>query len=110
MGLTACKSEAAEMTASDWSKQAAVTVLFAIDYSQTMDIKNHRDLEEKNPLLGKHPGDAKVRNYFIGAALTHAAVTYMLPTEYRKWWLDGTIVLELAVVGNNKRIGLSSKF
>lgn len=35
-----------------------------VDRCQTRDIKNHSNLQEENPILGKHPSDEKIDLYF----------------------------------------------
>ena len=90
--------------------ELAFAMLMLIDYWQTRDIKNHPGYYETNPLLGKHPSDARIRNYFIGATVAHAAITYALPEKYRPAWQWGTIGVEAAVVLHNKGIGLKIAF
>jgi hypothetical protein len=108
--LLAGTAQAAEWTGVEVAKEAAVLALFAIDARQTMDIKNVPGLYEVNPVLGRFPSDVRVRNYFLTAALVHVGVAHALPTKYRNWLIDGTLALEVVVIGNNKRIGLSARF
>jgi hypothetical protein len=71
---------------------------------------SHCDAHEGNPLLGEHPSDARIRNYFVGATLAHVAIAKVLPTEYRPYWLGAGIIMELAQVIKNKQVGLSASF
>lgn len=105
-----CAKASDDWTTSEINKEAATMALFAIDYAQTKDIKNHNGLYETNKLLGLHPSDTKIRNYFLGAAIGHVILVNALPSQYREYVQDGTIGLELVVIGNNKRIGLNVKF
>lgn len=88
----------------------AIGAAYVIDYRQTLDIKNHAGMYETNPLLGKHPSDVKVRNYFIASGLTTLGVVYLLPKEYRKYLIGGVLAVEVAVIGHNKHIGLRVNF
>ena len=84
--------------------------LMLVDYKQTMDIKNRPGYYEVNPLLGRRPSDARIRNYFIGATVAHAAITYALPEKYRPVWQWGTIAVEGVVLLHNRSIGLRVTF
>jgi hypothetical protein len=109
--LLAGSVKADEWTNLEISKQVAIGVLLIADMGQTLDIKNHYDcLEEKNPLLGVRPSDKKIYTYFLTAAILHTVLVDSLSTKHRAWLQNGTIALEIAVIGNNKHIGLSVKF
>jgi hypothetical protein len=82
----------------------------AVDYKQTLDIKNHPGMYERNPLLGDHPSDVRIRNYFALAAIGSVATIYLLPSEYRKYFIGGVLTVELIAIGNNKSIGLRTNF
>jgi hypothetical protein len=99
-----------DWTKEDTARQAVVLTTFALDYAQTRDIKNHDWAHETNPLLGRHPSDNRVRNYFIGATLLHTVVAYNLRPEWRRTFQYTTIALEVAVIIRNKRIGLHYQF
>lgn len=100
----------------DWSKadvalEAAFALTLLADHNQTKQIKNHPGLRESNPLLGDNPSDARIRNYFVGAMVSHVLVANALPSgKLRTAFQAGTIVLEVAIVGRNKRMGLRVKF
>ena len=98
------------MTARDWSLEAAFGGALLVDYGQTRDLKNHSELRETNPLLGSHPTDVRIRNYMLGAAIGHAAVTYLLPPEYRPYWQAGTLIIEVGVIQHNYSLGLGMRF
>lgn len=65
---------------------------------------------ETNPILGKFPTRKTVTAYFLEVALGHALVTYVLPAKYRPYWHGATIALEVGMVANNYRMGVSVKF
>lgn len=98
------------LSAKEWKLEAAFLTAGLIDYGQTLDIKNHPGMYETNPLLGRHPSDTRIRNYFIAAGLTHVGVTHLLPRKYREHWQLGTLILQVGAVDNNHRIGLRMDF
>lgn len=109
--LGACAScAAADWDEADTARQAVVLTTFALDYAQTKDIKNHQGLHETNVLMGRHPSDVRVRNYFVAASLAHTAIAYNLPKEWRPAFQYATIALEVAVIIKNKRMGLRYEF
>lgn len=116
--LLASQVHAAEpLTTPQVLGEAAFIVLLAADHNQTRQIRNfcrgkgpECDMHEVNPLLGSHPKPARVRNYFVASAITHAVITYAMPSEYRAAWLASSIVFEAVVVGRNKRLGLRIAF
>ena len=80
------------------------------DYRQTLDIKNHSWAYETNPLLGRHPSDNRVRNYFAGMTMLGLSAVYVLPSRYRKYAIGAGLVLEVSVTENNKRLGFKGVF
>ncbi|MEG1121245.1 MAG: hypothetical protein RSE62_03480 [Citrobacter sp.] len=100
----------------DWSKtdvtlEAAVATVAFLDYKQTLQIKNRPGLSESNPLLGHHPNDARIRNYFVGSMVAHVLITNALPPgALRSAFQAGTIIFEADIIRQNKRMGLRIKF
>jgi hypothetical protein len=100
--------------------EAAFDAELVVDYAQTRSIHNFCldkhdgrvgcTVHETNGLLGQDPSEARIRNYFLTAAATHALITYVLPEEYKKPWQIGTIVFEGVIIGRNKHLGLKLKF
>jgi hypothetical protein len=105
-----CISLANDWTKNDTIRQAAVLGTFYLDQAQTKDIKNHPWAHETNPLLGRHPSDRRIRNYFVSASVIHTAIAYKLPPEYRRGFQYTTLALQLAVIAHNKKIGLRFEF
>ena len=102
--------EPAPLTDTEIAKEVIIAGLSILDASQTMQIKNLPHLEEKNPILGKHPSDKKIIAYFTTALLLHVGAVYLLPPAYRSYLQDGTIALEVVVIGRNKSLGMDIKF
>lgn len=129
-----------ELTKGQIAAETGYMALLYVDYRQTMDIRGwcgrnagwndsgnpnvtyHEDglvtaengawchRYETNPLLGRHPSDVRIRNYFALSAVTHLAVAKALPSEYRPYWQGAGIIWQLAYVIRNRRIGLSTNF
>lgn len=133
------KQERFELTKGQIAAETAFLALMYTDYRQTLGIKDrcarnptwaNKDgtvtrqpdgsytdgkggycrAAEANPLLGKHPSDQRITNYFLGASLAHVLITKALPNEYRPYWLGTSILLQLIVVGKNRQIGGSFNF
>ena len=100
----------AHMSEGDWQKEAIYQALLVADWGQTRYIASSEDYYETNPLLGKTPSIAKVNKYFVSASLLHLGITYLLPDEYKGYWLKSTILIQAAYVTNNAYIGIGFKF
>ncbi len=92
------------------TQQAGVTFLLAIDWAQTRDIKNHSGLHEANPILGEHPTDREVDQYFAAAAIGHAVVTHFLPSDWRDAWQYVWIGAEAGTIARNYNLGVRFEF
>jgi hypothetical protein len=101
---------AGDLSPIEQKREFLVDATLTLDALQTMDIKNHPELHETNPLLGNHPGDVKIFAYFVGAGVGHYAVTKALPTEYRAAWQYGWAALEIATIIRNHRLDLRFNF
>lgn len=114
--------------AGDVALLAASGVLTAVDFEQTLDIKNHNAewckeqvfdrpgascavQHEGNPILGQHPTDARIRGYFAVSALLHVALWLALPNST---WRRGLSALTITFEGftdlHNASVGLQVKF
>jgi len=98
------------------TKEVAMVGLLIVDYAQTRSIDGFCDdkidctMHETNPLLGRCPGAARVRNYFLGMIGAHIAITNLMPQKYRAAWQNAGLALEVAITANNVRLGLRMKF
>lgn len=101
----------ADMTNTELAKQAVYTGLLVLDYRQTLDIKNHPDMYEMNPLLGEHPGDSRIGRHFVTVGIVHATVAWFLPRPYKTWWQNIGLVDEAFTVARNHfHVGLQVRF
>lgn len=107
--LAACSSTA---LASDWKeadtdRQIAYLILHAVDWGQTRNIaRNPNDYYEFNPLLGEHPSVKRVDSYMLVSALTHTAISYVLPPKWREAFQQVTLSVKSGLVNHNFSIGL----
>lgn len=97
---------------SEIAKEAVTVGLLAIDAGQTRDIgpicqRNEGcQVYERNPLLGKHPSDARIRNYFAGVIAAHIMITHWIPQRHRALWQNATMMLEVGITVQNANLGL----
>lgn len=103
-------AESDPWTQQDTYRQAAVLTALAVDAGQTLDIARHKGMYEHNALLGLHPSRQWVEAYFLGAAIAHTYIASVLPASQRKLLQEGTLALELVVIGHNKSIGLNVRY
>jgi len=101
---------AGDLSPIEQKREWLVYTTLALDAAQTLDIKNHPNLYETNPLLGRHPSDTKIVAYFIGAGFGHNAITKKLPTEYRAAWQYGWAALEIGTIIRNRKLNLRFNF
>ena len=99
------------LAADEWTErqaiqQAGFTLLLAVDWAQTRDIQNHPGFQESNPILGEHPTDKEIDQYFVAAAVGHAVITHFLPTEWRDAWQYTWIGIEANTTVENYRLGV----
>ena len=79
-----------------------------LDYGQTMHIaRNPQDHFEYNPILGRHPSPAAVRNAFLIGAAIKIIIAEILPPRYRKVWLSGWTIGQGLMVLHNHGQGIS---
>lgn len=112
--LVASPSLADEWTTADTAREVTYLALHVVDWGQTLDIENHPDLRETNPILGSHPSRGEINTYFIATGLLHPIVSYGLrkyaPDGWVQAWQYVTIGVELGAVGNNASIGIGFGF
>lgn len=94
-------SHAADWSQADTARQAVYTSTLILDWSQTRDIARHPGKYETNVILGRHPSQREVNQYFAAAAVLHLAVSYVLPRPWREVWQVGSIVISTAYVVRN---------
>jgi hypothetical protein len=71
-----------------------------------MDIKNHAGLQEANVVLGQHPDDASIRQYFLICLGALMVGSIMLPSPWDIIFVGIVLVIEEIVVVHNHKLGL----
>lgn len=99
----------------DYVLQTSVLTLTTIDLVQTYTFlykepyvsRNH---SEMNPLMGLHP--TKKRFFFVGGCwmLFHTALSYILPSGYRRTWQITYLYFETIIIHHNYKCGVRIKF
>ena len=111
-----CSAHAQNITTPQIALEAAFDAALIADYQQSSKIDGFCDgrinctIHETNPLLGDDPGKARLHNYFVTAALAHAAISYVLPDKYRTLWQASSLGVEIGVISRNKHLGLKWNF
>lgn len=88
----------------DWSQ-----TLFIVEAQQNPD-KYNKYYTETNHLLGRRPSRGSVNLYMISSMLAHFGVSYILPHKYRILYQSCTLGFQLAIINNNVRCGVRTRF
>jgi hypothetical protein len=100
----------ASWTRSDVALEAAYAALALADWGQTNTIAATPGFYEKNPLLGRKPSRTATGLYFPAMVVGHAAVSYLLPSTWRRVWQCVTIGYEGAAVLGNFQAGIQLRY
>jgi hypothetical protein len=89
----------------------ATEALIVADCWTTADyLHRFRGSFETNPLLGRHPGNAKLFALCGAGALATAAIWYALPSPWRSLATGSIAVIELGVVTDSVMMGARFRF
>ncbi len=78
-----------------------------IDWRQTRRIAEQPDRYwEINPLIGRHPSQDRVDQYFLISAVVKVGIAHVLPSQWRKIWLGIMAAGSVGCVLYNNSIGL----
>ena len=83
----------------------ASEISLLIDWKQTLDIQKNPNLQEINPILGKHPSDGYINNYFAVALVSNYLIADYFK-DYRIYILSGVTAVETLTIYRNKRYGI----
>jgi len=120
--LAGCSPACADdWTREDTYRQSALTALLVVDWAQTRWIVKHpRDpvqpdgtyqwRAEGNRLLGEHPSIGRVNGYFAASIIGHAAISYVLPRDWREAWQYVWIGIEINTTRRNHAMGIRMEF
>jgi hypothetical protein len=103
-------ANADDWTTADTQRELVFAALMVADVAQTHDIARHPNMEEANPILGKHPSNAKINVYFAASMVSQYLIAQALPEDYRHAWQYAGIGFEFAIVQNNYKLGIRADF
>jgi len=103
-------ANADDWTTADTQRELVFAALMVADAAQTHDIARHPNMEEINPILGKHPSNAKINVYFAASMAAQYLIAQALSDEYRHAWQYAGIGFEFAIVQNNYKLGIRADF
>lgn len=105
--LVPSAATADDWTRADTAREITYQLIAAADWAQTRSIaKPNSGFDETNPFLGAKPSAAHVNKWFAAGAVAHAAVSYALPADWRRWWQWASISFEGGYVAHNARLGV----
>ncbi len=102
--------------AGDWESADSILLgasigLKVVDWGQTRNIAQRpREFRETNRFLGEHPSTAEVDRYFALSIAGTAGLAYVLPQQYRRFFLGVEIISSGHAVFRNHQIGLRVSF
>jgi len=112
----ALRAEEKVWSTTELSLLAAYQVARFVDWRQTLNIAEQRNPDgsyawhETNPLLGRHPSVGRVNTHYAISAIGVAALAHYLPNRYRKPFLTGAVVFEVAIVARNYNLGIAMRW
>jgi len=106
----ASAAHADDWTRADTYRQSSVTALFVADWAQTKYLITRNGRHEKNIFLGEHPSAGQVNAYFAASAVGHAAISAILPRDWRDGWQYVWIGIEFGATVRNHRMGIKMDF
>jgi hypothetical protein len=96
--------------------EATYQLALLIDYKTSRDIvryscgESNKGFYEQNPLLGRHPNQAKLNQACFLSSIGHFAISYLLPERFRLPWQGGTAGLAVGIDIHNLSIGMTCRF
>jgi hypothetical protein len=108
--LLALPAQASDWSTEDTQREVVYISLVAIDALTTMDMKNHPDISEQNPLLGINPAPVKIIVFDVATTAIQFLITESLPSYERSIWQYIGIGAEVTAVSINWSLGLRVKF
>ncbi len=114
IGLGGCVEFDHKWTKENSRLETTYQLLHAADVVQTLQLHNHPELREANPLLGDHPTQGKIGAFYLISAYGHAYTTDALDAHVPRWacrtWQALTLVDAAEAVRHNYQLGLRFGF
>lgn len=98
-----------EWTKTDVALELAFQATWLIDMRQTLDIDNHDNINEINPLIDPSNEDA-TKGYFIVTGVGHYLISHYAPADKRRKWQIFTLTLSSINILRNRQVGLRVRF
>jgi len=108
--ITAAGQASEPWSTKDKIMEGTFLVSLAMDWDQTSQIHKHGNMKEINSILGTHPEQSTINQYFLASALIHVAVADQLHGRWRTAWQATWIGLEIGTVQRNYKLGIRFNF
>jgi len=92
------------------AQQVIVSGLIIADWLQTREIARSDEFYETNPILGRHPSQSEVNQYFLACLVGYNLLTYHLKPEGAKWFSLAIGISQANTVQQNLSLGIEIKF
>lgn len=94
----------------DTALQLSYTALSFADWSQTRAGIRSNNFYETNGYLGGHPSARRVDTYFASTIVLNAAIAYVLPQPWRRYFQVSSLTIEGSAVWSNYNLGIGMRF
>lgn len=106
--LSGCASD--DWTRGDTVAELTWQAMNVVDAKQTANIHRTPNVHEANwlsqSLVGRQPSSSDAYQLAATYAVSHFAISRMLPPRWRKYWHIGMLVPKAVVIHNNAQLGL----
>lgn len=91
--------------------EIASEMAIAVDWWQTSDlVRVPGDYEKSNPILGRHPSQKNINQWFAGWLIMHPLIMWSLPAPWRRSAQVMTVLVEAKCIKQNIDLGIALKF
>jgi hypothetical protein len=93
----------------NWYRVAANGLLF-VDMLQTVEISRNDNFYELNKVLGPHPTEREVYQWFVATLIRNNLIGELLPKKYSNIFYTNVALTHLDAVDQNIQFGINIKF
>jgi hypothetical protein len=93
----------------NWYRVTANSLLF-VDMLQTVETSKNDKYMEDNKILGTHPTEREVYQYFILATVIVNVVGETIPKKYSNIFYIATSVVQIKAINQNIQVGVKIRF
>lgn len=108
MSITCMASE--PWSNKDVTLETGCLLSLAADWRQTSEIHKFSNIHETNSIMGTHPEQSTINQYFLACGLLHGLIADQLHGNWRTAWQCVIFGVEIAQVEKNYKIGLRIPF